>query len=369
MAQPALDVFQPSIKRSPPPSPPRPLGRPRRARPRTGGTGIVWADDLVDQLQLPHSRPHHSRHRPAPTATSISATPRSSAAIPAPTSRSCGSTGGGLDARDVPRARRARGRQPRARDRPAGPHARAPRCARSACSAPRSRRRTAASSIATSSRDRQIPRGFAGGPLIDADGAVIGMNTRTLCAAPTSRSRPSTLAPRGRRARAARRRPPRLPRRRRVSAHSRDRQGAPARWSRASRTAARPRPRACSSATSSSSSTATPIGGPDSLRPALGDRPRREVEDRARARRRSAGDRGDAGEQVVIAVDATSRGSGQPAGRAPSDDAELLDAYSRAVIGVVERAGPAVVSLEVGAQRGAPAAPARASSSRPTATS
>ncbi len=28
--------------------------------------------------------------------------------------------------------------------------------------------------------DRTIPRGFAGGPLIDADGAVIGMNTRTL---------------------------------------------------------------------------------------------------------------------------------------------------------------------------------------------
>ncbi|MEO8707078.1 MAG: trypsin-like peptidase domain-containing protein [Kofleriaceae bacterium] len=28
--------------------------------------------------------------------------------------------------------------------------------------------------------DRQIPRGFAGGPLIDADGAVIGMTTRTL---------------------------------------------------------------------------------------------------------------------------------------------------------------------------------------------
>lgn len=28
--------------------------------------------------------------------------------------------------------------------------------------------------------DRQIPRGFAGGPLIDADGAVIGMNTRTV---------------------------------------------------------------------------------------------------------------------------------------------------------------------------------------------
>jgi serine protease DegQ len=28
--------------------------------------------------------------------------------------------------------------------------------------------------------DRLIPRGFAGGPLIDSDGAVIGMNTRTL---------------------------------------------------------------------------------------------------------------------------------------------------------------------------------------------
>ena len=28
--------------------------------------------------------------------------------------------------------------------------------------------------------DRQIPRGFAGGPLIDKDGAVIGMNTRTV---------------------------------------------------------------------------------------------------------------------------------------------------------------------------------------------
>jgi len=37
--------------------------------------------------------------------------------------------------------------------------------------------------------------------------------------------------------------------------------------------------------------------------------------------------------------------------RMPEDD-ELLDAYSRAVVGVVERAGPAVVSLEVGTTRG-----------------
>ena len=37
---------------------------------------------------------------------------------------------------------------------------------------------------------------------------------------------------------------------------------------------------------------------------------------------------------------------------APSDD-DLLDAYSRAVVGVVDRAGPAVVSLEVATRRGA----------------
>lgn len=34
------------------------------------------------------------------------------------------------------------------------------------------------------------------------------------------------------------------------------------------------------------------------------------------------------------------------------DDGELLDAYSRAVVGVVDRAGPAVISIEVGGQRG-----------------
>jgi S1-C subfamily serine protease len=36
----------------------------------------------------------------------------------------------------------------------------------------------------------------------------------------------------------------------------------------------------------------------------------------------------------------------------PPSDEELLDAYSRAVIGVVDKAGAAVVSLEVGSQRG-----------------
>jgi S1-C subfamily serine protease len=37
---------------------------------------------------------------------------------------------------------------------------------------------------------------------------------------------------------------------------------------------------------------------------------------------------------------------------AGASDDELLDAYSTAVVGVVERAGPAVVSLEVGSRRG-----------------
>jgi len=47
-----------------------------------------------------------------------------------------------------------------------------------------------------------------------------------------------------------------------------------------------------------------------------------------------------------------------PAAAGPSitspsnDDADVLDAYSRAVVSVVERAGPAVVSLEVGGKRG-----------------
>ena len=42
----------------------------------------------------------------------------------------------------------------------------------------------------------------------------------------------------------------------------------------------------------------------------------------------------------------------EPAPEPAPSDAELLDAYSRAVIGVVERAGPAVVSLAVSSKRG-----------------
>jgi S1-C subfamily serine protease len=44
--------------------------------------------------------------------------------------------------------------------------------------------------------------------------------------------------------------------------------------------------------------------------------------------------------------------SPKPKAQGPSSDSALLDAYSRAVVSVVERAGPAVVSLEVTNQRG-----------------
>ena len=65
--------------------------------------------------------------------------------------------------------------------------------------------------------DRQIPRGFAGGPLIDADGAVIGMNTRTLLRGADLAIPVATLRRVVDELVAARRHPPRLPRRRRVS--------------------------------------------------------------------------------------------------------------------------------------------------------
>ena len=109
--------------------------------------------------------------------------------------------------------------------------------------------------------DRQIPRGFAGGPLIDADGAVIGMNTRSLLrgadiAVPTATLRRvvAELAAHGgvrrgylgsaRTRRSCRRRSPSSP------------AAIAARWSPASRTAPPRRPPAWWSATSSSSSPA-----------------------------------------------------------------------------------------------------------------
>ena len=87
--------------------------------------------------------------------------------------------------------------------------------------------------------DRQIPRGFAGGPLIDADGAVIGMNTRTLLRG-EDLAVPTVDAPaRGRRARAHGGVRKRLPRRRRVSGGARQLARTRRAGRAASRTAAR----------------------------------------------------------------------------------------------------------------------------------
>jgi S1-C subfamily serine protease len=52
--------------------------------------------------------------------------------------------------------------------------------------------------------------------------------------------------------------------------------------------------------------------------------------------------------RLVAAGDAEMRGPARP--ERGGDDAELLDAYSRAVVGVVERIGPAVASLAVSAR-------------------
>ena len=66
-------------------------------------------------------------------------------------------------------------------------------------------------------------------------------------------------------------------------------------------------------------------------------------------------------------LDRPTSGLAEPAPVPPEDQA-LLDAYSRAVIDVVDRVGPAVVRLDVRrpAASGGTAAPAPASSSRPT---
>src|SRR5690349_5919706 len=53
----------------------------------------------------------------------------------------------------------------------------------------------------------------------------------------------------------------------------------------------------------------------------------------------------------------TGNGAGSPAVPARSEDGELLDAYSQAVIAAAERVGPAVAHLEVelaGGRRGGP---------------
>ena len=152
MANHALDVFpRARFRPSPPLSPPPPPVVHVSPRPRPGGTGIVWADDLVDQLELPLPRPTTVGIAHAPMANLDERDAEVIGRDAGTDSRVLRVAGGGLTPAHVPRARRPRGRQPRARDRPPRAGPRAPRCARSACSAPRSTPRTAARSIATSS--------------------------------------------------------------------------------------------------------------------------------------------------------------------------------------------------------------------------
>jgi S1-C subfamily serine protease len=59
--------------------------------------------------------------------------------------------------------------------------------------------------------------------------------------------------------------------------------------------------------------------------------------------------------RFLVTQDGVSKGNGQPTHARVESDEELLDAYSRAVVGVVERVGPAVVSIGVKKQaRSAP---------------
>ena len=87
--------------------------------------------------------------------------------------------GGGLAPAPVSRPRRPRGRQPRARGRsPRQDRARSLRAI--GVLGPEVDTPRGGTLDRYIESDRQIPRGFAGGPLIDADGKVIGLNTRTL---------------------------------------------------------------------------------------------------------------------------------------------------------------------------------------------
>jgi S1-C subfamily serine protease len=178
MAQPALDVFSaldqalaaavaaaaPSVVHV--------------SRGRTGGTGIAWSDDLVitSSFHTPDrtriglgTAAHDLDHRDAEV---IGRDPGTDVAL-------LRVTGGGLTAaklRDVDGL--AVGNLALALGRPG-------RTARASLRAigvlgPEVRTQWGGRLDRYVESDRQIPRGFAGGPLVDKDGAVIGMNTRTL---------------------------------------------------------------------------------------------------------------------------------------------------------------------------------------------
>ena len=161
MAQPALDVFRsldqalaaavaaigPSVVHV--------------ARGRSGGTGIVWADDLV--ISASFHTPDETRVG-LPTGTDVALLRVEGGGLPPAKLRDLGDLAVGNLALAIGRP----GRSVRASLRAIGvlgPEVKTP---------------WGGKLERYVESDRQIPRGFAGGPLVDGEGAVIGMNTRTL---------------------------------------------------------------------------------------------------------------------------------------------------------------------------------------------
>lgn len=148
------------------------------SRPRTGGTGIVWADDLVisASFHTPDTTriglPTDDGELDLRDAEVIGRDPGTDVAL-------LRVTGGGLTpARFRELGDLAVGNLALAIGRPG-------RTARASLRAigvlgPEVKTPWGGTLDRYIESDRQIPRGFAGGPLIDADGTVIGMNTRTL---------------------------------------------------------------------------------------------------------------------------------------------------------------------------------------------
>lgn len=145
------------------------------------GTGIVWADDLVISSSF-HTPDRTKVGIPAPPGNGDDVDPREAEVIgrdPGTDVALLRVTGGGLTPatfRDI--AGLAVGNLALALGRPG-------RTVRASLRAvgvlgPAVRTPHGGKLDRYVESDRQIPRGFAGGPLIDADGAVIGMNTRTL---------------------------------------------------------------------------------------------------------------------------------------------------------------------------------------------
>ena len=178
MAQPALDVFHSldqALAAAVAAAGPAVI---HVARGRSGGTGIVWADDLVISASF---------HTPDQTKVGLPAADgeldwKDATVI----GRDRGTdvallrvTGGGLQAANLRElGDLAVGKLVLALGRPG-------RTVRASLRAigvfgPEVKTPWGATLDRYIESDRQIPRGFAGGPLVDGEGAVIGMNTRTL---------------------------------------------------------------------------------------------------------------------------------------------------------------------------------------------